>query len=257
MVLDTVSRKSGSANPNWRGGMMQACAKCGVEVWVKPSKAARCKTHFCNASCRSVWFSENTRGEAGSNWKGGKVDVACGHCGTQFLALRAEFNRGRAKFCSRTCHHSESGGDKSSHWKGGIKAQRTRHYEKHKNELAFRLRRRLSRAMRRCLISGKGGRTLKSMLGYSLDDLLARLNDTMPTGYDWEDFSNGTLHIDHIRPLSSFSFESPDDPQFHACWALSNLQLLPAMENWKKNDRLDWPLAVTPPIHDAAPTALI
>jgi hypothetical protein len=36
-------------------------------------------------------------------------------------------------------------------------------------------------------------------------------------------------HIDHIIPKSAFAYESPDDPEFKACWTLTNLRPL-----WKK-----------------------
>ena len=34
----------------------------------------------------------------------------------------------------------------------------------------------------------------------------------------------GEIEIDHIVPIKSFCFNSPDDKEFKKCWALSNLR---------------------------------
>ena len=71
-------------------------------------------------------------------------------------------------------------------------------------------------------------------LPYTASQLRERLSVTMPTGYTWEDYYAGRLQIDHIKPVSSFSFESPVDAEFLECWALKNLQLLTVESNKKK-----------------------
>src|SRR3546814_16139410 len=49
--------------------------------------------------------------------------------------------------------------------------------------------------------------------------------------------NRGEWHIDHIRPLCSFEFKSPDDPQFREAWALTNLRPLWARDNPRKGGR--------------------
>jgi len=61
----------------------------------------------------------------------------------------------------------------------------------------------------------------------------------MPRGYVWDDYMNGKLHIDHKIPVSVFNFNKTQDIDFKKCWALKNLQLLPAIENIKKNNKLN------------------
>lgn len=84
-------------------------------------------------------------------------------------------------------------------------------------------------------------RRLYDALGYTADQLRDRLMQTMPHGYDWDDFLSGGLHIDHITPLSAFNFTTVDDLDFRRAWALSNLRLLPAAENIQKSDKLSQP----------------
>jgi len=77
-----------------------------------------------------------------------------------------------------------------------------------------------------------------SLVPYTLDDLIKRLDSTMPKDYTWDDYSR--LHIDHIIPIASFDFCSSQDIGFHRCWALNNLQLLPARENFSKGAKTDY-----------------
>lgn len=89
-------------------------------------------------------------------------------------------------------------------------------------------------------VSSKRGNSWQDILGYTVEQAYDRLMGTMPTGCTWADFESGALHIDHIRPVSKFTFSSYSDPEFKECWALSNLQLLPAFDNMSKWNRLDW-----------------
>ncbi len=87
---------------------------------------------------------------------------------------------------------------------------------------------------------GKGGHW-ENIVGYSYKQLVLRLKRTMPDGYAWDDFMSGALHIDHKIPVRAFNFEKPEDPDFQRCWALKNLQLLPAQANFIKSGKLEKP----------------
>jgi hypothetical protein len=59
-------------------------------------------------------------------------------------------------------------------------------------------------------------------------------------GMTWENY--GTYwHIDHKVPVVVHNFNRPEDIDFRLCWALRNLQPLEALENMKKQDKLDKP----------------
>ena len=104
---------------------------------------------------------------------------------------------------------------------------------------ANQVNKRMSDLTRLSLRRGKGGKTWLSLVPYTLDDLISRLQKTMPEGYGWKDL--GGLHIDHIVPISAFNFEKPEDDDFQRCWALSNLRFLPAAENLRKQAKLEKP----------------
>lgn len=79
----------------------------------------------------------------------------------------------------------------------------------------------------------KAGRPAFSLLGFSVDDLRLHLERQFTKGMSWENF--GKWHIDHIVPLSSFSYQTPEDAQFLAAWALANLRPMWGKDNISKH----------------------
>jgi hypothetical protein len=69
-------------------------------------------------------------------------------------------------------------------------------------------------------------------LDYSLDDLRRHLERTFSKGMTWDNMSE--WHIDHIRPVTSFSFRSVSDSGFRECYALTNLRAAWASDNLSK-----------------------
>jgi len=98
-----------------------------------------------------------------------------------------------------------------------------------------RLRSRISSQLRYCLMTGKGGRTSESMLGYQIADLRAHIERQFTKGMSWHNM--GEWHIDHIVPLSSFTITGPDDPELRRAWALPNLRPLWAADNLAKSNK--------------------
>ncbi len=70
-------------------------------------------------------------------------------------------------------------------------------------------------------------------MGYSFYDLYAHIASQFREGMSWDNW--GEWHIDHIKPLKLFRYESLDDPLFKEAWALSNLQPLWKHENLSKS----------------------
>jgi len=89
------------------------------------------------------------------------------------------------------------------------------------------------------LKNGKNGISWVTILGYNFKQLKRHLEKTMPSGYCWDDYMSGMLHMDHKIPISVFNFEKVEDDDFKKCWALKNLQLLPAFDNLSKGNKLD------------------
>ena len=99
---------------------------------------------------------------------------------------------------------------------------------------------RMSSAISHSLKNGKGGKSWLDLVDYTLCDLIKRLKKTLPKGYTWQDFlKKDVLHIDHIIPKSVYNYTKPEHEDFKRCWALENLQLLPAKENKIKGAKLE------------------
>lgn len=106
--------------------------------------------------------------------------------------------------------------------------------EKRLKDPKAHLSQRMSRAVNLSLKVGKEGRSWRDLVPYSLDDLMRHIERQFLRGMSWD--NRGEWHIDHIVPVASFTFSSPDDAEFKAAWALTNLRPMWARENQRKSD---------------------
>lgn len=95
----------------------------------------------------------------------------------------------------------------------------------------------LRSAMHRGIRRGTKRSKTFDILGFTIDRLMAHLEAQFAPGMTWENHG-AAWHIDHIRPLSSFNYETPQDAEFKAAWALTNLRPLWATDNLKKGAKI-------------------
>jgi hypothetical protein len=74
------------------------------------------------------------------------------------------------------------------------------------------------------------------ILPYTLEELISHLENNFTEGMSWENY--GEWHVDHIKPMASFTFDTIDDDSFNECWSLSNLQPLWAKDNLSKGSNI-------------------
>jgi hypothetical protein len=79
----------------------------------------------------------------------------------------------------------------------------------------------------------KSESTLK-LLGCSLDFLKGHLQSQFTRGMNWNKVLSGKIHIDHIKPCSSFDLTKPNEQKI--CFHFSNLRPLWAADNLSKGD---------------------
>ena len=108
---------------------------------------------------------------------------------------------------------------------------------KYNTNICFRLRKRVSARLRN-ILKGKNNKSTIKILGYSIEELKKELSSKIPSGYSWNDYLSGDLHLDHIIPLSSYEFLSYEDNEFKKCWNLRNLRLICKKENLKKGKQM-------------------
>lgn len=113
---------------------------------------------------------------------------------------------------------------------------KSRHRQRAREERATAkgsLNNRMSCGIRQAIL--KNRRSWISLVGYSLADLMDHLEKQFLPGMGWHNF--GEWHVDHIVPIKDFTYSSPDDLEFKACWSLGNLRPLWGPDNIKKSDQ--------------------
>ena len=112
---------------------------------------------------------------------------------------------------------------------------------RYKTDDKFRLDRNISRSIRRALKNSNfynKENHWKSLLGYTIKELKERLISTIPEGYNWQDYLDRKLELDHIRPVGFFKYTNKNDTEFRISWGLNNLRLLPKKINRIKSGSL-------------------
>lgn len=117
---------------------------------------------------------------------------------------------------------------------------------RYREDLAFavseRLRLRCKRAARkdknvaytlRRMCAGKAGSPkVEDLIGCSKTEFIRHVERQFSKGMTWGRFHSGDIHIDHIRPLSSF--DGRNEAQLREAWHFTNLRPLWASENMRK-----------------------
>jgi hypothetical protein len=98
----------------------------------------------------------------------------------------------------------------------------------------------LDNSMRSGIWSGlkgkKAGRKWESLVGYTLEDLMQRIESLFQPGMDWTNY--GKWHLDHIIPRAAFFYTDETDIDFKRCWGLDNLQPLWMIDNCTKYTKI-------------------
>ncbi len=109
----------------------------------------------------------------------------------------------------------------------------------------YQLYYKMSNSINKSLRGNKNGYKWESLVDFTFQQLKDHLEKQFEDWMTWNNHtsiskSNGkkVWHIDHIIPSSSFSFTSPDDPEFKQCWCLKNLRPLEALENISKGAKI-------------------
>jgi len=223
MKIASLHKNTGKHNNNWKGGKIKvACTWCGKEKETYASKCKPYKKSFCGDACKGKWMSKNTMGKNNSHYKA-KVEIPCAFCGEKLYRYPSRIKNYPNQVCNNVCRgrlcSQNSKGKDNPNFNGGSPEIR-------------KIGKRINAGMRKALKKGKDGYSWEVLLGYTRKQLYFHLDSTMPDGYTWDDLDE--LHIDHIVPKTSFNFSDYSDDEFKKCWAMDNLQLLPAIENMQK-----------------------
>lgn len=97
----------------------------------------------------------------------------------------------------------------------------------------------MSRGIYGAIKDGKAGRKWESLVGYTLDRLMAHLEKKFLPGMSWDNYGFYGWHIDHKIPKVKFNYTAAEHIDFKRCWALKNLQPLWAPDNLSKWAKLE------------------
>lgn len=111
--------------------------------------------------------------------------------------------------------------------------QRVGANKRYKTDPMVRIKAATSVALRRVLLGEKAGRRTFDLLGYTTDDLRQHLEKRFAPGMSWDNY--GEWHIDHERPVASFSFDVDPLATIKECWALENLKPMWGPDNKRKS----------------------
>lgn len=118
--------------------------------------------------------------------------------------------------------------------------------EKNKGDINHRLKHHIAVRVK-SQMAGVGGvpdgyvKDLEQYLGYKMWELKRSLSSDIfkREGVTLRVALSRGYHIDHKRPLSSFAPQALGDDEFRACWAISNLWAIPAVDNLAKGAKYD------------------
>lgn len=197
------------------------CVVCG-----KIGESGHPQTKCC-PGCRTAARSAYQRDRIGSVAIG--TELKCNHCGAKFAKSHK-----RQRYCIPCSDLSSA--NQLPHLKEWNRNYQREYQKRRRQESpSAAINARMSAGIKNSLASDKNGRSWESLVGYTISDLMDHLEAQFVNGMTWD--NRGEWHIDHIRPLCSFDFQTPDCPQFREAWALTNLQPLWAVDNLRKGGR--------------------
>lgn len=219
-------------------GLTPCIGNCGAMVEWRTNKqiyCEACRLEKKRSTARVVMAKQRIK-------KGIKpvkgVQHKCSDCGVMYERQSVRSNRCDVCQAAFNTIRTRAVADRKRKTEEGRRYQLAWFKNKRKTDVAYRISMHFTVLMHRALGKAKAGRSWKTFVDYSLEELMTHLERQFKPGMSWE--NKGDWHIDHIIPRSSFEYSSPDDPEFKKCWSLSNLQPLWAIDNIRKNAKLDY-----------------
>ena len=219
-------------------GLTPCIGSCGAMVEWRTNKqiyCEACRLEKKRATARVVMTKQRIKNGI-TPVKG--VQHKCSDCGVMYD--RAVVHSHRCKSCQAkyTTIRTRLESEKKKTDQGRRDRYNEWYREKLRTDAGYKVTSHMRTLMHRAIGKAKAGRSWRTFVDYTLEELMTHLERQFKPGMSWE--NKGDWHIDHIIPRSSFEYSSPDDPEFKKCWSLSNLQPLWAVDNIRKNAKLDY-----------------
>ncbi len=216
------------------------CLNCAT-TFIKKNKDHK----FCRSECKTEFRNQFSKIQTQNNLP----TIVCNECGITCKPVRKDGTTCGKRNCvdesrrktkiSNNAKACKKGGHRYEQYrKTQNRAQKAWKREKYDNDPKYNLTIRIRSSLRNSLKGIKKNAPTFDLLGYSVEELHSHIESFFTeNGYSWENMNE--WHIDHIRPVASFDFDSTDHPDFKKCWSLNNLQPLWAADNIAKGDKWD------------------
>ena len=233
----------------------KTCLHCAKTF--QPSKSNWRVAKYCNPLCRS---RKDTEENKKLRWEA-RPTIKCRECGIAAKPKKIDgVTCGKRQCVDESRRKTKLENDAKARQKGGHRYERYREYqnqysvkwakEKYATDSKYNIAARMRGALRHALKGLRKNTPTFALLGYTKEELVLHLESLFDkpkwNGYQWVDdivdlsWDNmSEWHIDHIRPVASFNYDSTEHPDFKKCWALNNLQPYGASDNMSKGDKWD------------------
>ncbi len=168
--------------------------------------------------------------------------------GCKEIKLKTEFhvNRGRndgyhsrcKKCCAEFDHNRKDERNKFYRSKEQLKKRRLRENKKYNENYLYKLEMNIRSSISRAFKKNMKSKRMSSLkyLGCTIQELREYIEKQFKTGMTWDNYGYYGWHIDHIKPIASFSFNNEKD--IKKCFNYTNLQPLWMEENLFKRDKI-------------------
>lgn len=219
---------------------VKQCSKCSIEKQLLEfSKWTKNRDGYKNIckSCQSKYWL-NYRIENDKELKNKRKVSYWNNVEENRAKQRIQAKKDREKRRVQAKKYRNKNRDKINSIRRAYKQKRKNDPNFYPNTLRGKVDGRVSSLVRISLKGNKGGRSWEELVGYNLDTLMGNLEKLFTSNMNLEELKKGNIVVDHILPRELFEYKTPKNPQFKACWALSNLQPLWKEDNDKKSDLL-------------------
>ncbi len=185
--------------------------------------------------------------------KKGEYKKICKACGGEFTIKRWS-NRKYKTICSLCAikkwgrEHPENRGKSRRKWEQKNPEYKKEYMKEHmkgymndylkqrrEKDPKFRLDQNMGNLVYYSLRSKKAGRKWKTLVNFTLKELMEHLESQFDDKMNWENYGN-YWQVDHLKPRSLFEYTHPEDSEFKECWSLKNLQPLEKIANLRKGN---------------------
>jgi len=230
----SVAKKK-AENPEWG---LKPLVECTCPICNNTFTQRGTRRKFCSDTCSKVnerQYQNNLLKSLREATLENIKEITCIICGETKPTYHSH-----TKFCRQKCRvkHQNSqpkNRERKLRWQNEQRKDPNSWFNQTMQKITQRMRGRLRQTLKHRGIK-KTNQTF-SLVGYNKYELKEHLESQFTDGMSWDNMDE--WHIDHIRPIASFNYDSTDHPDFKKCWALNNLQPMWAEDNIHKGDKWD------------------